>query len=272
LISTKSLSKTLQDAVENTRAMGVKYLWVDTTCIIQGLEGENKDWQRELSNMGEVYAHSLFTIAASSAKDSSVVCFYQRKAANLPIQSCYPLIDKNRSLDRHSPVILEATPPRWNVSVEHSTLAKRGWVLQERLLASRTLFWTEDSLFWGYSELSTSEYEAEVPDVDIRRDFPLLHELVNTLSGRRSKSVFGHKVWAKGLEQLSQKAFTVATDNLAAVAGLGNVLSRLTQQEFHMGVWKHNMAQELAWTTDPSKLSEEKTIVSLADRILLVPS
>lgn len=67
-IPTESLPRTIKDAVEVTRNFGVQYLWVDALCIIQVAASENKDWQSELPNMGRIYRHSLFTIAASSGE------------------------------------------------------------------------------------------------------------------------------------------------------------------------------------------------------------
>jgi len=96
--------------------------------------------------MGKIYQHSLCTIAASGAEHSGVGCYYRREAARWPVEN-YFLTDVNRGPGNDNPVILEAILPNWNIAVENSALAKRGWVLQERMLASRTLFWTEDGLF-----------------------------------------------------------------------------------------------------------------------------
>jgi hypothetical protein len=151
-IPTSSLPKTLADAVEIVRALRVKYLWIDALCIIQATEGEESDdWEEEFPSMGKTYQHSLCTIAASGAEHSGVGRFYRREAGSWPVQN-YFLADERRELGKDNPVIIEAKLPNWNISVENSALAKRGWLLQERILAPRAFFWTEDGLFWNCSE------------------------------------------------------------------------------------------------------------------------
>lgn len=47
-----SLPKTFQDAVTLCRELGIKYLWIDSLCIIQNDEA---DWVTESAKMGSIY-------------------------------------------------------------------------------------------------------------------------------------------------------------------------------------------------------------------------
>jgi hypothetical protein len=268
-IPVSSLPQTLADAVEIVRALRVKYLWIDALCIVQAEDGENEDWEREFPNMGKIYQHSLCTIAASGAEHSGVGCFYRRESATWPVQN-YFLTDNNRELGKDNPVILEATLPNWNITVENSALAKRGWVLQERMLASRTLFWTEDGLFWDCSELNASECQAHL--LYSNRKFPLLHELIENMQSDERKRRYEQKAWVNVLEEYSQKRLTVLSDKLAAIAGLGNEISRVTGSEYEMGIWRSNMVQELAWGADFSILGTDDSVQPQAARLPEQPS
>ncbi|KAH7087112.1 heterokaryon incompatibility protein-domain-containing protein [Paraphoma chrysanthemicola] len=269
-ISLSSLPKTLQDAVDITRALHVEYLWVDALCILQVKEGDNKDWEREVVTMGKVYKHSLVTIAASGATDSSVGCYHRREASRWPVQS-YHLFDENREPGPNNPVIMEPTLPNWNVAVEHSALSKRGWVLQERMLASRTLFWTPDGLFWGCTELNASECQPEL--LYSNRKYPLLHELVKSVAdGSSWRSRDEQKEWVNVVEEYSQKSLTVLTDKLPAVAGLGTEVSKLTGKEFLNGIWKNNIVKELAWVADFSVLGRDDVVSPQVARIRGLPT
>jgi len=252
VIHLETLPKTLQDAVLITRALSIRYLWIDALCIIQTKPGEhNEDWLRESSNMGKIYRHSVLTIAASGAKNSSEGCFYRRKAASWPAQdfTFLDIVKKKSSPWLGGSLTLGAILPSWNLSVEQSALAKRGWVLQERMLASRTLFWTEDGLFWQCSELHASEFEAaiEFDQFDPQRTFPLLDEVANSLTSENDYPN-PHYAWTKVLAEFSTKALTVTTDKLAAVEGLANEVARLTSRTYESGVWRHNLYLELAWS------------------------
>src|SRR2546423_1075736 len=62
-ITISSLSPTFRDAVQVAQSLGIRYLWIDSLCIIQdSLEDKN----RELPKMAGIFANSLLTIAGSS--------------------------------------------------------------------------------------------------------------------------------------------------------------------------------------------------------------
>ena len=60
------IPKTLKDAVFLTRLLGLRYLWADCLCIIQG---DREDWNRESAQMGLVYSRAFITITAARAYD-----------------------------------------------------------------------------------------------------------------------------------------------------------------------------------------------------------
>lgn len=62
------LPRTFQDAIEITRKLGHRYLWIDSLCIVQD---DEQDWAHEAGLMAKVYSHSLCTLSALSAKDST---------------------------------------------------------------------------------------------------------------------------------------------------------------------------------------------------------
>ncbi|KAF2632342.1 HET-domain-containing protein, partial [Macroventuria anomochaeta] len=245
-ISIGNLPKTIQDTIRVMRALGVKFLWVDALCIVQVQEGSNKDWERELRNMGKIYRHSVLTIAASGAKSSEGGLFHLRRAARWPVENYYLENDDEAHEPGGTGGLLKPSLPIWELAVNRSALARRGWVLQEQMLASRTLFWTQDGLFWRCAELTASEYEEEM---EKRHRLPTLQALAQDIvefeTTRRTRSV-----WTKLLEEFSQKMLTVATDRLPAVEGLGTDVSRLTGKKMVKGIWSHNLVHELAWMAD----------------------
>jgi hypothetical protein len=57
------MPRAFQDAIDITRQLGIRYLWIDSLCIIQGFEG---DWEEQSSIMGDIYAHSFCTLAVQA--------------------------------------------------------------------------------------------------------------------------------------------------------------------------------------------------------------
>jgi len=70
------LPNTVQDAAFVVRKLGLRYLWVDSLCIIQD---DEDDWLREAGRMVAVYEGAYLTIAASVSSDGSGGCFVSRK-------------------------------------------------------------------------------------------------------------------------------------------------------------------------------------------------
>jgi hypothetical protein len=110
------LPKTFRDAIDVTRAMGYEYLWIDSLCIIQD---SADDWKKEARRMAIIYDNAVFTIAAMDAENSSHGLF----AADVG---------------------------------SINTLETRAWVCQERMLAPRTLMFTNNSVAWECRQASAS--------------------------------------------------------------------------------------------------------------------
>jgi hypothetical protein len=64
-ISLSTLPQTIQDAVLCAHKLGLKYLWVDSLCIIQD---STEDREREISRMAQIYKNAFVTISAARAK------------------------------------------------------------------------------------------------------------------------------------------------------------------------------------------------------------
>ncbi|PZC90285.1 HET domain-containing protein, partial [Pyrenophora tritici-repentis] len=69
------LTKTFKKAVQTTRALGIRYLWIDSLCIIQG---DPDDWAREASQMSSVYQNAMITIAAAASESGDEGLFRER--------------------------------------------------------------------------------------------------------------------------------------------------------------------------------------------------
>ena len=64
-ISLASLPRTILDAIMVTRNLGMRFLWVDSLCILQDSED---DKIHELAAMGDIYKNATVTIAAGNAE------------------------------------------------------------------------------------------------------------------------------------------------------------------------------------------------------------
>lgn len=118
------LPKTFQEAVEVTRRLGVRYLWIDSLCIIQD---DHLDWLHEAQQMHKVYSHSYCNISASASSNSSQGLFRARKSDSLNPPRTRVCVD---GLDSDKDFILCDIYDYhfWTNSVSRCTINKRAWV------------------------------------------------------------------------------------------------------------------------------------------------
>ncbi|KAG4443507.1 hypothetical protein IFR05_000980 [Cadophora sp. M221] len=207
-ISFESLPKTVQDAVKVARDLGIRYLWVDALCIIQE---DKEDWARESAVMGQIYRKSLCTLAAVIGNDCNSGLFAIREAAQIPATRI--LFTEGERSDQG--LILHPSLDHWYSSVELSTLSTRGWVMQERILAARTVFFTEEGIFWQCAKKSSSEFKE---NVRTNWKYKSSHEPMSPASERPSKPGFNELVknWRADAQEYRFKSTgTMATDKLS---------------------------------------------------------
>lgn len=116
-----TLPQTFQDAVVIARRMGVRYLWIDSLCIIQD---SPVDWETESARMGDYFSNCLFAIAATDASDSTQGCFrYRDPWANQPSLMSIPLphigVERPEQTRRYPPLV--DFPPGKKTSAHNST-------------------------------------------------------------------------------------------------------------------------------------------------------
>lgn len=129
------LPDTFQDAVKVVRALGHRYLWIDSICIIQGPDGDFND---EAKRMEDVFSQAYCVLAASSARGQYDGFLKPRK------QRRYLTLRE----DPAPPIYVCEFMDNFQKHVLDSHLNKRGWVLQERALARRTIYFTREQTYW----------------------------------------------------------------------------------------------------------------------------
>jgi hypothetical protein len=139
--SLSELPKTFQDAVKVTRKLGVLYLWIDSLCIIQYGDG-GEDWKRESGRMENVFSYAYCTIAATAAVNSNS-----------------GFLERDRSPEYVH--VQDASGKKFYIStdiddfdndVSEAQLNTRAWVMQEGVLARRTIHFSKNQIYWECGE------------------------------------------------------------------------------------------------------------------------
>ncbi|KAH9209012.1 heterokaryon incompatibility protein-domain-containing protein [Leptodontidium sp. 2 PMI_412] len=127
--------KTVLDAVEVTRKLGLQYLWVDRLCINQSDPAE-KDYL--ISRMTNIYEGADFTIVAAAGSGASHGLPGVRSTPRIPQPKYY--------LDSGNLLLSMLRDPRRDIL--ESQYWTRGWTYQEGVLSNRRIVFTESQVYW----------------------------------------------------------------------------------------------------------------------------
>ncbi|KAI0468717.1 HET-domain-containing protein [Xylaria cf. heliscus] len=252
-IPLNGLPKTFSDAVTVTRYLGVRYLWIDSMCIVQD---SKEDWERNAAMMWEVYTKAYVTLAATASRDSSQGLFRTRLAAT--IRPCIVNIPENNGkLDAGTYNCYSAD--EWEYSVEHAPLNERAWVLQEKLLSPRIVHFAETQVFFECMELRASERSPS--GIPGSKGISTLRDTFH--AGIRKGQITNLvPLWHDIVSQYTSLELSHHSDKMIAVSAISTQLSKSISHSgrYINGLWEESLLGQLCWS------SSDKASRSLDDR------
>lgn len=229
-----TMSPTFRDAVIVTRALGVRYLWIDSLCIIQD---SDEDWARESAKMAQVYKNSFVAIAASSSADSQQGFLHVR-----PQEPTYCQLSENLGT-----VFCIREPRRFRDEKVQWPLEPRAWVVQERELSPRMIHFGFDQIFWSCK----GGWKAALPETDCDT-FGDVHEYVERRVDKEDiggmyRTRIADINWDSLVDLYSTKRLTYPSDKLPALSGVAEVVAGVSGDEYLAGLWKSDLLCGLLW-------------------------
>ncbi|KAK1622364.1 heterokaryon incompatibility protein-domain-containing protein [Colletotrichum phormii] len=247
-----SLPQTLRDAVFITRALGVRYLWIDSLCICQD---DLKDWERESGQMAAVYSNSYLTIAATKSSDINGGLLSPRKKRtylNLPRGSAS---DEDKFmlasvLPLHKEIIHE-----YHLQMKEEPLTRRAWGFQERVLARRILHFGSEQMYWECLEGFQAEEGLKLPhrlssvnpDPEVIAHVEIRAEEQAELHKDFNRSASSLKSWPHLLSEYGPRELTNPADKLPAFSGVAKTFSKILDEEYLAGLWRGSLIEGLCW-------------------------
>ena len=248
-VQIKDLPRTMRHAVALIRELGLRFLWIDSLCIIQD---SVDDWRTQSALMGSIYQHSKINLAASASTNSESGLVFDRDPKSIqPVQvSCrFPFNHAKNPVQLYNVQLQNA----YTEPVIEAPLSTRGWVMQERLLAPRTLHCTQEQLFWECEHMFASE--AYPHGIETTRDrepskfrrmlkrFSQGTAAVTTDSIHREPDV----AWLSLVQEYTRCKLTKDEDILIAMSGLAKQWSATFPDQYLAGIWKQSLAEGLVW-------------------------
>ena len=258
-IKLPELPKTFQHAVALARFVRVRYLWIDSLCILQD---SGTDWEFEATTMKDVYKHAFFTIAAAGAATSEDGLYFDRdvdlaKAVTVPISwegisnGIYTICHRELS----------------GKNISDAPLNQRAWAVQERLLSWRSLHFGREQIAWECQTLHACETFPEIQpskcgnyqDVDLH--FRLQYDVVD----------FVKMTWPLIAEAYAKCHLTKETDKCMAISGIAEEVQLATTDLYFAGLWDSCFVEQLCWIVEHSK-NETQRRTRLQPLIYRAPS
>ncbi len=234
-MSIEELPTTFADACRVCRSLGIRYLWIDSLCIVQD---SNDDKQRNLANMWKIYMHSYLNLSATA---SGRGLFRERDKATIhPCTAKIP--EDNPQLEKGDYICYN--DEEWSLMVDMAPVNTRAWVFQERMLASRVVHFSQNQLFWECFEMKSSE---RFPDgIPQRYECATLRDTLNKdLTLTKSPTLL--VLWAEVVATYSFLELTYESDKLVALSALVQLLHDAFRDKYLAGLWQGNLTGQLCW-------------------------
>lgn len=263
-ITWMELPSVFRDAIELTRSLGCNWIWIDSLCIVQDCEAE---WRDQSRKMADIYSNSFLNIAATSSRDGTGSCFTKRYWAKYPFSErpveSHVLKSQTACEERAVHVReMHLSTHRYvtgiSSSMHEAPLLDRAWVLQERLLAPRTLHFAHSEMVWECSSTFACECrgidhmciesEHEDPSETLKQGF------MKICRGEASNSE-ALNLWLHIVIHYAELKLTRISDRPYALAGIAACIKRATHMNYTAGMWWEDMPRTLMWrptaTFDP---------------------
>ena len=302
-VNYEDLPKTFQHAIQITRGLGFRYLWIDSLCIIQD---DPEDWRIESATMAQIYSNGACNLSATAASEGSQGLFYDRDPRSVqPVKIWlnyrYPQI-RNGILEKirrrfgfqtqsgQSEKIRELfgfqDKMLWVRGVSGAPLNRRGWVVQERLLSRSNLHFGANQLFWECSELQACEtFPKDFGSLAFASGFRTdekikLAEAFKGLKTRTSWDKISSQdaidEWNEVVTIYSRGALTYRTDKLVALSGLASAFQARVGAPYIAGLWGVKIPWQLMWCAmgidNQGSTSKPLHVEESPPRIIVEPS
>jgi hypothetical protein len=252
-INVEGLEQSVQDAIHVTRQLGFTYLWVDRLCIIQDC---TDDKAREISKMATTYKNAEITLAAGTATQASegFLGSSPNSAPYLPQHKfVFPMENGCKGT-----VYLSGKPYEPN-----HPLDKRGWTLQEYMLSSRMLIFSDYQLLWQCQEIELQSVTGNDAGVEYQQHLESLPWAAFDDEGEPSYGTHESEklyLWKTIIMQYTGRNLKLATDRLKAVTGITTELQKVWRDSHIYGHWERWFIELLAWNIPESNRLSERNL------------
>lgn len=245
------LSTTFQEAIKITRWLGIRYIWIDSLCIVQD---DPVDWERESENMAFIYEQAHVVLAARTRPDRDSCLPETFKVYQKPLKQGNQLIPVNVRLG-----ILHEFLHKNSSSPNSDELLDRGWCFQERLLATRVLHLTQREVVFECRQCIECQCKYDSNHTRFEEN-PIFRDPENYVWRN-------HDAWFEVVSEYSRKHLTYSKDMLPALSGVAQRFGNMHREnQYIAGLWGNDLKYNLIWERADVELASQSTSRGIARR------
>lgn len=220
------LANTIRSAIEVTKELGFRYLWVDSLCIVQ----DSNDKARQIDQMDRIYGNATVTIVVAHGAN-----------ANAGIEGV------SRNSKRQNEQLAAEVKPQINVLIPLTHTPQlhpwdtRAWTLQEKLLSKRLLIFSGGYVYFhcrrgvAHEDMTAKDAGSGPPQIGW---LSLPEDEVTSATSTISKSPDGSshilrspvfEQYCSLIQQYTHRQMSFSNDALNAIGGLMKILERSRQ-------------------------------------------
>jgi hypothetical protein len=239
--SLSDLPRTFRDAVDATRQLRIPYLWIDSLCIIQS--GDNgKDWISESRRMETVFSAAYCILAATSATDCKTG-FLERAVTT---ESVYVHSAAGKQF------YVSTDIDDFDTDVGDAELNKRAWVMQESVLARRTIHFTANHTYFECGDGVYCENLIKLQSSFERKYFTGDPRFPRRLLDSGHERIIGFLYFL--IKVYSERKLSYKTDRCVAMSGLQDRIAEAIPCEGRYGTFQTYLHRNLLWHASDAKL------------------
>ncbi|KAF6814009.1 heterokaryon incompatibility protein [Colletotrichum plurivorum] len=225
------LAKTHQEAISFACGLGMRHIWIDALCIIQG---DAEDWAVESRLMSQVFGNAALTVVAARSADSRdgfLSANSDSSVSSVPI----PLYPSSND-------VLYAGITR---SKDVGPVSTRGWCFQEQKLSNRSVIFGSEQLVYSCRMWTVWE-DGENRNGNAAPSF-LFPGFSHWSAGMEIKKEATLKEWYLNLIHFSERKLSNPYDVFAAIASVAKLAQDILGSRYLAGLWEGDIVRGLLW-------------------------
>lgn len=251
-LATSDLLPGFRDSIQIVRQLGINYIWIDSICIVQSSAAGGPDVildkLADIASMDKVYSNSILNLAGVHCNGPQESPFVNRLPLDSPCrQFMWREGDDGPSRTYCIRSIYQSIhPDARRLEFGFQPLGARAWVMQERLLSPRMLYFSESMLWWECVELEATELCPEgMPE---RKIEATVASASGELFDLGQYAFENGDVWRRIVESCSRKSLTFPVqDKLLALSAIAAKAAEKFQDRYVAGCFRRDILYSMCW-------------------------